>query len=149
MLTEKEVEKGHSRLLKLADFLETKVPNENFDIHYLVSTKVFGMEIENVWSFLKNGLDTRNCGTTACALGWCLAIFKEFKWDSGEVLKFKNNAVRNPYNDIRLFFGFKEIYKDVHFNGIFSINSYNYYNVMHPTPKDVALKIRKYVVENK
>lgn len=62
------------RLLTLAYFLKTQVPSKHF----------------SMGNFTNNGLvevmetlvtDKPNCGTTACAVGWCPAVFpKDWEW---------------------------------------------------------------------
>lgn len=58
-----------SRLLTLAWFLKTEVPACQFDLNYFVNTtpKKIG-----------------ECGTTACALGWCPTVFPgQWEWYAG------------------------------------------------------------------
>jgi len=65
-------QKHINRLLKLANFLEKKIPKRYFDMSM----------------FLGEGEDGRfyrhaniSCGTPGCALGWATAIFKDLCFD--------------------------------------------------------------------
>jgi len=56
------------RLLKLADFLEKEVPNQNFHLCYVGRGSV-----EDISKY--------RCGSSACAMGWLPAVFpRTFKW---------------------------------------------------------------------
>lgn len=56
------VEVGNKRLLKLAEFLETKVPAARFDLAYWVDPKTW------------KGKADLSCGTSACAMGWATTM---------------------------------------------------------------------------
>jgi hypothetical protein len=49
------------KLLKLADFLEKEVKPTWFNL--------------NIWA--TEGFNEKQCGSTACALGWCAVVFKK------------------------------------------------------------------------
>ncbi len=51
------IPEGHRRLLVLAEFLETKVPRDKFNL--------------GDWA---TSLDSNECGTAACAVGWATTI---------------------------------------------------------------------------
>lgn len=70
------------RLLKLADFLDTKVREENFNMQTYVSSLEFTTHTENGRAALKRvlGKQLPHCGTIACALGYCPIVFPD-EWD--------------------------------------------------------------------
>lgn len=64
--TPRQIATGSRRLLKLAEFLETKVPRKQFSMHKWVS--------HHGESGIPLNEDVGDCGTAACAMGWATAI---------------------------------------------------------------------------
>lgn len=65
------------RLLKLAEFLEERVPTRAFDYGVVVH---FGEHTDPMKVIENEG----KCGTQACAMGWMPAVFpRTFKWSTG------------------------------------------------------------------
>ena len=60
------------RLLKLADFLENVVPDDQFNIDHWTSVKPKGDHL------------TVGCGTAGCAIGWCPTIWPD-DWELSSV----------------------------------------------------------------
>jgi len=60
-----------ARLQKLADFIRT-VPKKHFDLNYYI----IGYP-QDIFELKKTNFK-KECGTTACAVGWMPTIFKKF-----------------------------------------------------------------------
>lgn len=65
---------GHKRLLKLADFLEKRVPSKRFNLNHFAD-----------WDF-----KPKKCGTTACALGWASVCFPKNIMTCGNGIRLIN-----------------------------------------------------------
>lgn len=123
---------GLNRLLKLAEFLETKVPRKQFDMRNWVGAS---------WKGEKN----LSCGTTACAMGWATTIpsFRRL----GLRLN-REGEVRLDPDDSVLEDGFEAAER------LFSITGFEAYELFSfvdpdgyerkETPKQVAKRIRDF-----
>jgi len=100
------------RLLKLATFLREKVPNEHFNLNYFIDAADLYSnrhikDLPRIAAGLQSG-----CGTTACAVGWCPAVFKQWEWCARTV---RNGGVRlrgtsgTTLQDAERFFGLSVI----------------------------------------
>lgn len=108
------------RLLKLANFLEKKVKPKWFALH--------------TWA--EEGWKEKECGTTACAMGWATVCFPRSKLTISKtgVLKYGNSL---NWQAVKKFMQISE--GDALY--LFSDHSYNYLG----TRKDVIERIRQYV----
>lgn len=124
---------GKRRLLKLADFLETKVPPERFNLH--------------TWAEGHGFLEGK-CGTFGCAIGWAASIpaFKRaglrLYAACGDDLHQIQFGEREDYPAVEAFF---------HLNvrasrRLFSSASYKLGD--STPPKLVAQRIRKFVAKH-
>jgi hypothetical protein len=116
------------RLLRLAEFLETKKFNENemFDLSF--------------WH------RESKCGTTACAIGWGVEIFKEeglilIKDDSPYSIYYPVYKNKGSLHAVMSFFGISEF----DFTYLFVDESYSEED--HDNPLAVATRIREFVKE--
>lgn len=136
------------RLLKLADFLYNHVSTKNFDLAtftsyetdslgycpYTIHKRSYDIDPEKLFKGLKN----KDCGTTACALGWSPVVFKrQLTYDD-----YGNPVVRANGDSASEFFGCNEIM----FDYLFQKSSYQ---PGHNGPKSVANRIRKFVKDGK
>lgn len=137
------------RLLKLADFLYNNVSTRNFDLASYTDypSCKYREDNDDVWSDLNpdklaSGLKNKDCGTTACALGWSPIVFpRQLKYDCGGMPAVKDEK-RYGYGDIvHTFFG-------VHDGGFSYLFVPEAYRPGHRGPKSVANRIRKYVESN-
>jgi hypothetical protein len=128
MYTKQQQKVGLNRLLKLADFLETKVPRKQFNM--------------DVWKF------EDACGTVGCALGWGCSIpsFRKaglkLVWDSEHIsahVKYGDERIGEDAAEDFFHIELKEA-EDL-FLDLYGDKSPN------ETPKQVAKRIRKFVKE--
>lgn len=61
------------RLLTLAYYLKTRVPTEHFDMGVYVSDS--GLWPADVEEGFATRLESHECGTSACAVGWGMVVF--------------------------------------------------------------------------
>ena len=117
-----------NRLLKLADFLENKVPSKSFDLSL----------------FVLGRLDKNECGSAGCALGWCPKVFPRSKW-SYELNEWGDLDLlyerKYPYAGAQLFFGISKEASSYLFDP-------SYYAVGHTGRKEVISRIRSFVRNN-
>lgn len=131
------------RLLKLADFLYNNVSTKNFDLatftayDYTKYTK--GYRYDLVPEKLCKGLKNKDCGTTACALGWSPVVFSR----SLTYNDIGDPVLRSNGDSADVFFGCKD---DSLFDYLFQKSSYRQ---GHNGPKSVANRIRKFVEDGK
>jgi len=111
------------RLLLLAEFLRTKVPEDRFKMHYWVAPG---------WK----GSQTLSCGTSACALGWAATVPALRRaglrlvrgdwdiWDNVPLVGWRNprtgRVLKNPEEAAARVFGldgagFTELFADAEF----------------------------------
>ena len=68
------------RLLKLAEFLQSEVPRDYFDLRTIVGNPSAPQTILPSWDATSPNLPSE-CGTTACAIGWLPGAFPgEWFW---------------------------------------------------------------------
>lgn len=120
------------RLLKLASFLENKVPKEHFDMASICDI----VEVKNN-NIISNPFKTPyTCKTTACAVGWCTAVFPELNL----VLDLDDRDITHKngrtWNSERFFGLFGE---GDQWDYLFSAKYFR------ETPKQVAKRIREFV----
>jgi len=92
------------RLLKLGRFLrDDERVKGHFDMRRFYC---------NFFRFYCNLFDWRafykptGCHTTACAIGWCPAVFPSlWKWDSSEGFQLRGDSATNEFYLARVFFG--------------------------------------------
>ena len=133
------------RLLVLADFLETSVPKERFDLDEWVG------DVEGDPELDPKTLEYKPCGTSACASGWAATIPNFQK--AGFVLVVDNGDLSPSYRGklgweaVASFFGLTDCEPDCYPNNgtdlhsIFVTQAYK----SSPTPKQVAKRIRQVV----
>lgn len=128
---ERPMSEGHCRLLVLADFLETAVPRERFDL--------------NGWTS-RNSRPDADCNTAACAAGWATTIptfsaagfHLESLPHNGESWMFPVFKGHAPgYESVEAFFEIDE----ATFGCLFEIEAY----AGIPSVFDVATRIRTFV----
>jgi hypothetical protein len=97
------------RLLKLAKFLREKVPDEHFDLDSFINTGDYSYDrhLKDLPEIAKG--KQRGCGTTACAVGWCPAVFPRYwEWQtemySEYGVRLKDSAHSSPFGDAEEFF---------------------------------------------
>ena len=109
------------RLLKLANFLEHKVPEARFNMRVW-----FGGEKDKKFS-------QHECGTTACALGWATVVFpkdlQHSDWDN----PIHVASGRRGFNAAKIFFELS--IEQVYF----------LFDASEGSPTDVAARIRRMV----
>lgn len=127
------IEVGNARLLKLAEFLETKVPRKHFDIQTLSTTG----NVAELRSALTGG-GSHYCGTAACGLGWCPVLFpRAWKMNVSEQPVLRDSAhYDEPFLDADRFFQIEPEESAFLFAG---------YHTDNTTPKRLAAKIRRFV----
>jgi len=79
-------ERGDDRLLQLAQFLREYVPPDRFDMRAYLQGRHYELEAET-------------CRSTACAVGWCAAVFPEhwtYEWQDSYAPVLKSFAVTRP-----------------------------------------------------
>lgn len=76
---------GRARLLKLALFLWFKVKDEWFDLNNWVNSP---NNPDDDIAVQAGDFQAHTCGTTACAIGWCLQIFPD-------LVKVSKHGVQN------------------------------------------------------
>lgn len=156
----------NERLTKLANFLN-KIPAKHFSLEDFVNPNVYSYNrfegifrkdskfinefklimkatFEEVMTNIsENFTEEPNCGTTACAIGWCPKIFPEyFSWSeslTSVVLTVDNNEYSN-FLAAEVFFGLRTIESYYLFHPL-------YYKQQSRSAKHVARRI-KYVVRN-
>lgn len=124
------------RLLKLANFLDA-LPRKKFDLCSYVNTE----NVDDDVSVKKNLL---NCGTTACAIGWCPTVFpRHFCWvySSPSLRSLPPDSIVWPIYHAGVFFGFDCKFAE----NLFSIWSQDVYKKEPElvTPKHVARVLKK------
>lgn len=122
---------GDRRLLKLADFLD-KLPRKSFN-------------------FAKFAEQT-DCGTVACALGWCPVLFKRLGvkyFQIGPMTNVSTVSIKKGYDE-RFGFAVGEV--------LFGLTRHQSYLLFDPissglgqdaTPKQVAKRIRTFIKTRK
>ena len=114
------------RLLKLADYLDNKVPSSRWDYEN------YGYPL--------------NCGTVGCAVGHCVDAFPD-QWSWIHISEWSPRLIENSSRltgqDVRKFFEIDE------YDYGFLFEPYNRQNPLSPkaTQKVVAAHIRKYVAD--
>src|SRR3982751_6952128 len=68
--------KTSEKLNKLADFLENKVKDDNFNY------ATYGWRPRTEGQFATQAPPQHNCGTTGCAAGWAQECFQKTFWQS-------------------------------------------------------------------
>lgn len=117
-----------TRLLKLADFLETKVKREWFDMD----------------KFIDIGFKEKKCGTKACAAGWMPSCFPRSGLEiDGWVVNLIYTTKGKRYTNTQAVKQFFEINED-QVDDLFMHGSANY-STDNPTPKEVAKVLRRFV----
>ena len=132
------------RLLKLADFLETRVPEANFDLSRFAESNNDN-SIEEQSSFEKDLLEGK-CGAVACAIGWCPIVFPEDfmyindLWHMPDIVHI-GSSYKN-FSAAREFF-------NLHGNEVSFLFDWEGWELKEndpsPTPKEVAERIRYFV----
>lgn len=128
------------RLLKLADFLYNNVSTKNFDLATFTNYSDYNKYVEKdnfeiIPEKLCKGLKSKDCGTTACAIGWSPVVF-------GRSLTYDVNGdpvVKSDGSPAENFFGCED---ELVFDYLFQESSYR---DGHNGPKSVANRIRKFV----
>lgn len=72
------------RLLQLADFLETRVPESKFDMQWWIRDKDDLLRLPDPAELFEE------CGTSACALGWTAVLFEGWSFE-GQAPAFNNS----------------------------------------------------------
>lgn len=123
-------------LLKLADFLATKVPRQRFCMG----------------SFFDEGFEKDICGTKACACGWATVAFPRSKFKIVESLSTWNKEVSENHlqyedNDGVIYKYFKAAAKFFDIPLKYANELFDPYNDYHlnATPKQQAKIIRQFV----
>lgn len=116
------------RLLKLAEFLETKVPRKEFDMTCFSRGPKPG------------------CGTAACALGWATQI-PSFKRLGLKLVGKRSPFYQPDYNGNRNFKA-GEVFFDITHHMSLLLFNYESYPLYRATPKQVAKRIRQLVAGN-
>ena len=124
---------GNRRLLKLAAFLETKVPRKQFDMKDRLSTK-------------PEDLKDPQCKTAACAMGWATTI-PEFKKLGLKFTEQKNQYEETEYH---VTFGKDADYGMKSAEQLFGISDDEAWQLFNSqgyaeTPKQVAKRLRRFV----
>lgn len=124
--------KGAVRLLYLADFLETQVPEKRFDMEHWAGT------LDNyAYPFTMRHLKfSRYCYTTGCALGWATSIFPELVVVNEEIELYTQYTVLRNGRAAAVFF-YMDLEDAVRLFGTAREN--------YKTPKQVARGLRRYV----
>lgn len=121
------------RLLKLADFLET-VPAKKFDLGTWVQSMPTKPEAKVEGS----------CGFAGCAMGWAIHA-KLFRGLTFEQPEWPEETNRGPqYKGHTGFSAVDELFKIDGHASLYLFVEDQYPN-FHPTPKQVAKRIRKFV----
>lgn len=126
------IPEGHRRLLVLAEFLETKVPSERFDLKGWTNGSGRAVEMGD-------------CGTAGCALGWANAI-PEFRTTGFSCPAFKGPSFAGltGFQAARVFFDVPHgTDGETRFTDMFMHGSYEH----APSPVEVAARIRAFVAE--
>lgn len=136
---------NNTKALRLAEFLETKVKPSWFDMSW--------------WA--TKGFTKKECGTTACAMGWATVAFPRSAlfldnadetdiaycshWSRPNVIAYKkaDGTILHEDDAIEAFFQLKG--KDERFARIFWPGSYGRHPGRKITAKKVAARIRQYV----
>lgn len=118
--TYRPIPEGHRRLLVLAEFLERLKP-EQLDMEVFVSQKAF-----------------HECGTAACAIGWCTVAFPKQWYLNGRLPLTTGATAYDPFTDAVAFFGIDYIESDKLFTPGYDDTD---------TPAGVAARIRTFVAE--
>lgn len=126
-----------NRLLKLADYLDTKVPAKAFNMETWLDRAPEDQDVKNP---LPHALKEPNCGTTACALGWAVNVFPRTltftRWDDVVFRDEEESEEVYSRDTIRRFFGIED---DEAIDRLFYGDQC--------TPKQKARQIRKFVKE--
>lgn len=126
---------GNQRLLKLATFLEEKIPKKNFNINNWYTN--CDATTENL-KLVANGQSV-DCKTSGCAIGWTPAVFpRYFSWNEYGDVVIKSNGSQRVMCFSNCFFSLR----DEDWECLFTMTGYKGGN---PTPKTVAKHIRKFV----
>lgn len=134
---------GKKRLLKLADFLET-LPKKKFDLNVYVGDIKDGQAPNKQY----------DCGTTACAIGWCPVVFSrsgvhyQEQYDYGGRLIDMDVVFPTNDGDLQNDMGAEKFFDltEGELNYLFMPNSYM---VGRRGPKSVANRIRQVVETGK
>ena len=117
------------RLLRLADFLEFRVPAPKFDMRTWLTV---GGKPDELYE---------ECGTSACAAGWACALFKDeglvFEWGPG--LEDGQKWYMPAYGELGGSMALEEFF------GISYRVSIDLFGTTERTPAQEAALIRKYV----
>lgn len=119
------IPEGHRRLLVLAEFLETRVP----DAHFRMA------------GYRAGAIEIFECGSTACALGW-----------GGVIPEFVAAGYSCPRGGIPAFSGSKHPSSYEQVEEFFELPRYSgpdFFGTHHQgeTPKQVAARLRAFVAE--
>ncbi len=131
--------KYKDRLLKLAAGLK-KVPNKYFDLSYITDMTVSDSITTFNERLKKMAKLEPKCGTTACAIGWCPAIFpRTFEWDAWGMVCLKGKKrPTESFKSAEEYFGLSE--SQSHYLFI-----EEYYHKTKRGPKSVASRIEAFV----
>ena len=125
---------GNRRLLKLAAFLET-LPKHKFNLDIIVDdNKVFGEDGDEL------NLPGADCGTAACAIGWCPNVFPrncEYQ-NHGYISVVDKNTQKTDFSFAQDFFGLNR-------EESYYLFDPKYYNRRRQGNKSVAKRIRAFV----
>ncbi len=130
------------RLLKLADFLETRAKPSRFDISVIAIANEDVSEAELIRP--KEGF----CGTAACAIGHCPVAFPHvFKYSryAGSILVVNKNTIQEDFEAVEDYFGIDDYESDLLFGPYAYDEEIRKAGVRTVTPKRVAKRIRKFV----
>ena len=117
---------GLKRLEQLADFLQHKVNNSWF----------------NLDSWESDGWEQKECGSTACALGWATVRFRGLVMYHGAPQLADDLGLYHPLEVAAYFF---DISRDQAYEFFMPCQ----YEKTHSTKMDVVRKIREYVKERR
>jgi len=139
------------RLLKLSTFLREKVPDEHFDLRFIVGQRLedndvgYGKEAFAALPLVASGTQ-RGCGAVACAIGWCPAAFPDnWIWEDSDrhsvrLLDAQEGGDDDDFSYAEEFFGLDESESRL----LFMPSSYPGYGES-ATRHDVAQRIEGFV----
>ena len=127
---------GNRRLLKLAAFLET-LPKHKFDLDIIVDdNRVFG-EDGNEFN-----LPSADCGTAACAIGWCPNVFpRNCEYQNRGYISVVDK--KTQYTD----FTFAQNFFSLNRDESYYLFDPAFYNERRQGNKSVAKRIRNFVAK--
>ncbi len=138
------------RLTKLANHLKT-VPQKLFDLDYIVDVRFDDLDADDLQKERENKLKKMakqelNCGTTACAIGWCPVVFpRSFAWQDANTVVLKEKSkfgyTLNDFDAAERFFGLNHNQAEY----LFMPRSYH---KSKRGPKSVAARIEALVKNN-